>query len=1188
MATIEIKVMGPLQLFRGGAPVLLPATRKSQSLLAYLAINLGERFERNQLAGMFWSDRPEHRSRRSLATALWRLRRTLGPGCTIESDRISISMPSQPGVWVDVAAFEELLRSQGEEDLRRAVELYRGDLLAGLYDDWVINARYRVQASYEVALTRWIDLDQANENPEGVLQATTKLLELDPLREDAHQAAIWAYIALGLRAQAVEQYRRCQAVLSSELGLTPSEETYEIIADLLEESSPKLFGETDHGLAVEAHPGIPATSHVLSGLPDSDYELPLVGRTAEISLLQGLIGRLHDGEGCLIVIRGEAGVGKSRLLNYMLSLAEWKGITAAMGACYAVERAGPYLPISDILQTLSKLSQLQGSETAGAAERGARFAIAADLQPQPSTDGLLIPHEVIDPQPQVFKRVAAFLRELAGTTALVLAIDDFHWATRSTTNLLRYLLFELKEDPIAFVVTERIDPRSSDQSVTSVADLTSSDPTILELGQLDIAEVEHLIEQVFPAAVGTPQFAERLFQESGGNPLYVAEFLKSIDQLIPESDPTADRLDLGQISTSPWPIPSGITNAVRLQARGLPPDAVTALQAASVAGIEFDLALLCDVLAWDEDRILEAIEPLLSRRLLHEGRGMAMRDLAFTHPMIRETFYEDLPRSEQQRLHRLWARALERSHQGSIDGEIAHHWNMAAEWKLAAEPWLHAGFSAAKQYAYPEALEYWRRAQLALRRLPDDPDEALATQLCNMLLARADIYHLRGDTDSRWVDLDMAQAWASRLENPTLIDRVAVQRAHHLNMDGDYEQALELAKRVAERTADPDRRLKARALAEWGFAHYFRGEHLAAMTILEQALTIETEPSAIRATILSTLSYVHYHVDDYLKSLAYRQEAMQIRRELAIVPRLAEDLTDMGVLYLRLGDTKSAERYLAEALASSVQAHSKVAESYARNQLGELAAAKGDMEGALDQFHRSVLLQRETGSRRGEASALSNAGAVQVALGEFQTAEVQLEQAAAIQASIGYAKGLAETQCRLANLRRLTGRPGLALEACRSALSLAEACGDHHSACLAHVVEARVYANQGELDRAEAAGGLAIEEAERTGTAPLRALALVVSAQVLLAGGSNRLAVDRVRQAQVIGDGLQSTEITEEEIEYTLGQSLMASDQSEEAEAHLNRARRLLADRAGRIQSYARRKRFLTVHPVRQRLSASD
>lgn len=1186
MATIEIKLMGPLQLFRDGAPVPLPATRKSQSLLGYLAIHLGERFERNHLAGLFWGDRPEPRSRRSLATALWRIRRTLGPGSTIEADRISVCLPPQPGLWVDVAAFDGLLQGQRVDDLRQAVNLYRGDLLAGHYDDWVITARYGVQASCEDALTRWIRHDREHNRPEGVLDATRRLLALDPAREDAHQAAIWAYLALGRQASAVEQYRRCQAALSAELGLTPSERTRSLVEGLLEELSVQSIGVTESGPRSTDVQPVRRTSHFTPGMPDSDHELPMVGRATEVSLLQTAIARLRDGDGCFVVIRGEAGAGKSRLLHYLLSLAEWKGVVAAMGACYLVERAGPFLPISDILISLAKSPLLQGLEAARAAAAKAEAVLSADLGAQPWNDGLLIPHGV-DPQPQVFDRVAESLREIANTTPFVLAIDDIHWGTRSTLSLLRFLVAELKDEPLAFVVTERLTVGDQGQPATSAAEWMPASATAIDLKRLEAADVEEWIDQIFPGAIGTSQFAERLFQESRGNPLYVAEFLRSVDQLIPDIGSANNRPDLGQISRAPWPIPSGIRNAVRLQTNALPSDAALALQAASVAGSEFDLAMLSEVLAWGEDRILEAIETLLSRWLLHEGTGMAMRDLAFAHPVIRETLYNDLAPGERQRLHRQWARALKQSGQGQVDAEIAHHWNMAKEWELAADRWLRAGFAAAQQYAYPEALDYWRRAQLALRRLPNEPNEGLGIRLCNMLLARADIHHLQGDSELRWVDLDTAQALASRIDNPTLSNRVAVKRAYHLNMDGDYEQAIELGKRVADRTSDGDRRLKARALAEWGFAHYFRGEHLEAMRVLERALASEPESSAIRATILSTLSYVYYHVDDYARSLAYREQAIRIRRELAIVPRLAEDLTDMGVLYLRLGDTDQAAQYLAEALATSVQAHSKVAESYARNQLGELAAAQGDLEGALDQYHKSLQLQRETGSRRGEASALSNAGAVQVAMGDFQTAEIQLEQAAVIQESIGYAKGLAETQCRIANLRWITGRPDLALEACQFALSLAKADGDHHSACLAHVNLARVCASQGELKRAQSESRLGLEEAEQTGSRPLKALALLVSAQVLLAGGSDQKALNQALMAMEVGDGLRSIEVAEEEIELVLGEALLACHQSEEAEVHLKRARELLADQAARIQSPDKRKRFLTLHPVRQRMSTS-
>ena len=207
----------------------LPATLKSQSLLAYLIVNRQRPHTRNHLAGLFWGDRPERNARRSLATALWQIRRCLPGDDFILADATDVRFTPHGPFWLDAAEFERLVQARDlpaqVSVLQHAVELYRGDFLDGFYDDWVLGERYRLESLYGDALARLMTAQEALGAHAAVLAVAQRLLAQDPLREDAHRAAMRAYCRLGQRHAALAQFGRCEQVLAAELEIAPMAET---------------------------------------------------------------------------------------------------------------------------------------------------------------------------------------------------------------------------------------------------------------------------------------------------------------------------------------------------------------------------------------------------------------------------------------------------------------------------------------------------------------------------------------------------------------------------------------------------------------------------------------------------------------------------------------------------------------------------------------------------------------------------------------------------------------------------------------------------------------------------------------------------------------------------------------------------------------------------------------------------
>lgn len=241
---LRIYLFGGLNIYRGEQPLPGFPTQKSRGLFAFLALNHGRSHSRSTLVGRFWGDSPESVARKNLRTDIWRIRSVLEPqgvepGSCLAVDQDELALNAGVDHWLDVHAFEDALdqaaaMDAGDEQarlLRGAVELYRGDLLEGVYDDWCSFERERLRLRYLDALERLIRHHEARGEWTDAAAYAQRLLANDPLREHVHRAVIRCHLALGDRAAALRQFDTCARLLRQELEVEPSAETLALAAE---------------------------------------------------------------------------------------------------------------------------------------------------------------------------------------------------------------------------------------------------------------------------------------------------------------------------------------------------------------------------------------------------------------------------------------------------------------------------------------------------------------------------------------------------------------------------------------------------------------------------------------------------------------------------------------------------------------------------------------------------------------------------------------------------------------------------------------------------------------------------------------------------------------------------------------------------------------------------------------------
>jgi DNA-binding SARP family transcriptional activator len=252
VGTLEITLFGPLQLMRDGESLPIGAGQRVRDLLSYLLLHRQTTHARDQIAGLFWSDRDDQRARHCLNTALWRLQRLLQPHDSSSAPYLlatthSIGFNAASDAHIDVAEFEtrcaladQLGADSADQQAaiyRQAIEIYRADLLPDCYEDWCLAERQRLQHLYLRALGRLMAYHRERNEYLAAIDIGLRLLECDPLREEIHRDLISLYLAAGHPADALRQYRACAAILQRELGIEPMPETRALLPQILDSSA---------------------------------------------------------------------------------------------------------------------------------------------------------------------------------------------------------------------------------------------------------------------------------------------------------------------------------------------------------------------------------------------------------------------------------------------------------------------------------------------------------------------------------------------------------------------------------------------------------------------------------------------------------------------------------------------------------------------------------------------------------------------------------------------------------------------------------------------------------------------------------------------------------------------------------------------------------------------------------------
>jgi DNA-binding SARP family transcriptional activator len=474
---LVVRVLGEFAVEVDGKLVELPASWRTRSLVGWLALHPG-RHPRGQVAARFWPDVLDSSARASLRNALWALRRALGPDCDnyLLADRERVGLAGPPHVWVDAVRFEELVDA---DEFEAALALRRGDLLSGMDDEWIEDARRRhLEVVTDVHRRAAARAEEAGSVREAI-SWTRRWVELDPLAEDATRELVRRLSAAGERSSAMAAYARLRERLRLDLGIAPSPATRAVVEDLSQDSERP---EPAVSWSRERRP-LPARVAARD-------RAPFVGRTKELERLRAALAAARtEGRMRLAILSGEPGIGKSRLAARFAVERHRAGSLVLHGRCEE-EPLVPYRPF------VEALGALPGEE--------------------PS-------------RLELFEAVGLRLERLAEVAPFVLVLEDLHWADKASLLLLRHLVLAPVEGAGLLVATYRdTEVGPGHDLVQTLADLTRETPfQRIRLPGLERHEVEELVDTMSEGEVPAG-FGRMLHAETGGNPFFVGELVRHV------------------------------------------------------------------------------------------------------------------------------------------------------------------------------------------------------------------------------------------------------------------------------------------------------------------------------------------------------------------------------------------------------------------------------------------------------------------------------------------------------------------------------------------------------------------------------------------------------------------------------------------------------------------------------------
>ncbi|HET8580081.1 MAG TPA: AAA family ATPase [Nitrospiraceae bacterium] len=907
---------------------------------------------------------PEIRARANLSTSVWRLRQAISRyGVNAEIVRAT---ENAIGInadlcEVDVDAFRHDSVAPGGsantlDTLARAAYatgLYRGDLLEDWDLEWCRLEREQLRQRFVHTLRAQAEGFERLGRYDLALQYARRAADAEPSDEPAQRTLIRLLMRTGDRGSAARQFHRFAGYVRSELGVEPDGQTVALFGQAKEASS-------DQWLDQAAEPRVPL---IRPGM------IPLVGRIEEREQISGLLDGAMAGNGRSILVLGEAGIGKSKLVEWAME--EWaaRGGITARGRCIEFIDPIPYQPILDAIGCIADVTGITGFASG---EPG-----ALPITPEDLTVGAISVREGSDRnwppgKLRLFGWLLTRLEKAGRHRPLLIVVEDLQWADASTMDFLAYMLERAPDRRLLILVTAR--PSGSrirhDAGVERVSRYCAAS---IQLGPLTPAETSELVHVL----IGKPQIATRMqgliYPETEGNPLFIIETIRLLEQQgrLTQSKVSLNSADdPGRIMPGSA-IPDGVRLAVEQRLRLLDSAALRVARIASVLGRSFDEELLSMVAGVGANRLSQAIGLLIHAGIFDRENA----SYRFTHDKIRAVCYENLQVRLRRVYHARAAAALSEMSDVPIQ-RLAWHQLSAGQWNLAASSWERAGDHARAVHAYEEAFGAYQHAIKCMGSETREATETMNIKRIRLLFKCDEVLAVLGRPSDRRTILNRAGALCQRIDDSSLQTTLFIRRALLENYVGSFTLGVSLARRAwSVARVEHDRSREVDALLVLAFMLYRVERYRRSLAVSRLALRrIGDVRSPLKVAALLNAAAVHVIVGDFALASSRLEQARDISIELGLQAELCQVMSRRALLDKFAGEVQRSRTGFVEALKLANEAQELVWACRITTQLATLDALEGKLGDAIRRLRQAMLASRNLGYTWTEVVCLNEVG----------------------------------------------------------------------------------------------------------------------------------------------------------------------------------------------------------------------
>ncbi|MBX6763896.1 MAG: tetratricopeptide repeat protein [Rubrobacteraceae bacterium] len=1035
---LKIAMLGEFRVWRGEEPVGDKewGRQKTRSLLKLLLTRPGQPFSRDEILEALWPGVSPEAAERSLRVTVSLLRRVLEPDLRRGSDsryvlskRPGYAFARGAGCEVDIWDFEghrekaEAARQAGRideaiEEYGKSLGLVRGELLAeDPYEEWAIEARERWQDSHLSALSGLAECLALRGRYSEAIEVCNRALTLDRYGEELRRRLMLYHYCAGEQGLALRAYRDYAGLLEDELGTAPSPE----LARLKERIEARDVPGVDEARRYP-RPRRPMR------FPYSLGRTHFAGRDPEYAMLAARLGEALEGSGGAVAVEGEAGVGKTRLVEEFLGYARSRGVRVLSGRCYERELGPPLEPVMDALSGVAETEGLF-PETAGPPRE------------EPDHPWTASTHDVT----RIYRTLTGKLIQKSRAEGVVLFVDDVQWADPATLGFLSHLAKRASGERLLLIVTYRREQKPELSGWLGKL----AERRALGTVSLDRLSPEDLTQILARMSCRTfdelPLLARFLYQETEGNPFYAVEYLRwLIESGAVEVDPRRRISGLKREVLREGALPSGVRALIQARFGGLSEKTRNLLGAAAVIGRSFDAGLLCRVVDREETEVFDAMEPLIGSGLI-VGASQETK-YYFSHDKLRQALYEGTGGPRLRQLHLRVAAVLEE--EGGEPAELAHHYIRAEAWRPALENLTRAARQAEEGHAWETALKDYDRALEIVERLPGSEEERF-----RLLSSRESLLEHLDRREERAATVEEMFELARRLGDPGNLAEVCIRRIGVLMSVPDPAGAEESGREALAIFQElKDRVGEARAHRELGYVRWVNRDYAGALEANLQALWIHRglEYRQAESGDASNIAQVYRRMGDYDSALRWTEEAIRIDRELGDELSESFKMNTMANIYRERGDLETALSLHLKSLSMCTRLGIKNLEATQHINCGRLYLSLQAPEEALEHFRAAARLSEETGYARDGGYSLMGIGVCLEHGGDAPGAAETYRRAAGLLEKACEDSGLPEDLSGKAEALSLLGavlhhpldRPAEALDAYLAAAGIYRKLGD--------------------------------------------------------------------------------------------------------------------------------------------------